>query len=698
MCTTMGNLRRGVSRALAFVLFAACGGPQEKPASEGKGGQQFAPLGIKADSKLPHQAVILGTDDKNGSTIVTLPTTNTKGVVDAMFVRMGGGQPASGGSSPVKLQTAPNPDSSVQVGIFEEMSGGTGTQWRAGVWVSAFVAANTLGKDLTDFTFSAASGGYIDGASASGLMAGGFLSLITGHAIDPTVTMTGIINPDGTIGPVGGIPEKFLGSIQKGKKRLGYPIGMRWSRSAATGEMVDLAQLAKDNGATAVEVANVYDAYTLLTGKQLPEPVPVSEKEMAVDDVTTKAIEGKYKEWQQRVGNEWAALLQLAQAGRLPTMLATMAVLAKQKAEKAEKLYQQGFIYPAYSHMLQAWVFAASATDTFDILQKIQSGNGEAALASMVSLDDLEANSAGVFEKIGAIKPSTLGSHLLMLGAFQAALRGWGFKMFAADSIQKARDVLAALASGATGLDVSSPEIAEQIVDAIAPTVLLIGRTVAETLHATQKLEFEQEQSVNYICSIPNVKRMSTSFQSAAAAGVNYFDTLIVEPLAKQAGMQLDDARQRVAMREPDYLVAYVLSRLPTAETGLPAELKKKWGDTSVGWALLSLAASEQAYFDAAELTTKYYSLSVQTDGTGRVSAVEHEKAFMNMLASAERSARASARAARIATGGIPVQAKLAFQAATIAREGDINDKLEALAGFWQASAISQTAVRLARN
>ena len=68
------------------------------------------------------------------------------------------------------------------------------------------------------------------------------------------------------------------------------------------------------------------------------------------------------------------------------------------------------------------------------------------------------------------------------------------------------------------------------------------------------------------------------------------------------------------------------------------------------------------------------------------------------MLISAERVARASARAARIATGAIPVQAKLAYQVASVQKDGDINDKLDALAGFWSSSAFSQTAVMLARN
>ena len=125
--------------------------------------------------------------------------------------------------SPVKLATAPNADGSVQVGIFEEFAGGTGSQWRAGVWVSAFVAATTLNKDLTDFTFSATSGGYIDGASASGLMAGGFLAAMTGAPVDPTATMTGMINPDGTIGPVDGHPREVHGVDRQGQEAHRLP-------------------------------------------------------------------------------------------------------------------------------------------------------------------------------------------------------------------------------------------------------------------------------------------------------------------------------------------------------------------------------------------------------------------------------------------------------------------------------------------
>jgi uncharacterized protein len=696
----MGKARKGMALASigSLVLSMSCGGGPKGGTTPTPGTSQkdFAPLTIKDDAKAKNQAVILGTDDRNGSTVLPLPLQPTRGLVDAMFVKLDP-KGATGGSTPVKLGTEPNKDGSVQVGVYEELAGGTGNQWRAGVWVSAFVAASTLGKDLTDFSFSAASGGYIDGASASGLMAGGFLATMTGVQIDQTATMTGIINPDGTIGPVMGIPEKFIGAIEKGKKKLGYPIGMRWARSEATGKEVDLVALAKEKGVQAVEVANVHEAYKLLTGKNLPEPVPVPEAEMTLDDDTVKAIGVKYQGWQKRLADEWKVLLELQQAGRLPRRLLGLGLLAQEQAEKAEKLYKQGLVAGAYAKMLTAWVYAASATDIYGIVTKVQNGDSVGAVAHLSSLDQLDQQTVDVFKKIGAIKPSTLGGHLLMIAAYQAALRSWGFKVFAKDSMGSTKELLTALGTR-TREELAAPEIAEAIVERVMPTVLLVGQTVASAQMASEELEFLTEKSVNYMCSIPNIKRLSTSFQSAGAAGVNYFETLLVEPAAKQFGLTLDQARTRIAMSEPNYLVAYMLSHLQQVD-GLPKDMKLLWGENSPQWNLLALAGSELAYYHSAELIAKYYSLGLKTDPTtGRATGVEHEKAFMNMLASAERSARASARAARIATGAIPVQAKLAYQQAQIAREGDMTDKMDALSQYWMSSAYSQTAVMLARN
>jgi uncharacterized protein len=683
--------------ALATVLAVSCGSGQHGTSPETQPRViTYGPLGLKADAKQPNQAVILGTDDKNGSTVIPLPSAQSKATVDALYVQMGGAAIAVGGITPVKLATAPNPDQTVQVGLYEEFNGGTGPQWRAGVWVAAIVASTVLGKDLTDFTFSASSGGYIDGASASGLMAGGFLAAMTGAPIDPKVTMTGIINPDGTIGPVGGIPEKFLGSIEKGKKRLGFPIGMRKAKSEVTGEDVDLVELAKKHGAEAVEIADVHEAYKLLTGKELPEPVPVSEADMALDKGTAAALEDKYKDWQKRLAQEWSSIVQLDSAGKLPAVLGAMRDYTKNYSDLAESLHKKGRVSAAYQRMLYAWTFATATNSTYDILGKVRKGDVSGAIAELNTLDALGKNQEAVFRKIGALRPKTLGGHLQMMAAFKTALRSYVYRQLAEQITLQTIAYLQTLSKESPTV-LGSAATGDAVVAALAPTLLYLGRTSAETTLALQQLEFEKEDSVMYMCSIPNVQRMATSFSSASAAGVTYFDTMVLDELSKGAGITADEARNRFSVVEPDYLAAYMMTKLSDSE-GLPKELKTAWGEKSLAWGLMSLAGSEIAYYDSAELIAKYYSLGVHTDENNKVDSIMFESAFTNMLASAERNARANARAARIAAGAIPVQAKLAYEIAVALRDGDLNDKVEALGEFWTSSSFSQTAVMLARN
>nr|HEX4313239.1 S16 family serine protease [Kofleriaceae bacterium] len=687
-------------RALGLVLLAACGSSQHATGGGGSGAAQLGPattktyavLGAKADAKAGGQAVILGTDDHNGSTVLPLPNASSKAVVDAMWVKLGGTEPPSGGSTPVKLATAPNVDGSVQVGVYEDTAGGVGPQWRAGVWMSAFVAATTLGKDLTDYTFSAASGGYIDGASASGLMAGGFLAAMTGADVDPTVTMTGIINPDGTIGPVGGIPEKFAGSIAKGKKKIGFPIGMRYARSEASGEMVDLVELAKKQNVEAVEVANVQEAYHLLTGKTLPQTLPVTEADMTLDASTSTALEGKYVEWQHKLAGKWDEILKLEQAGRLPPSLEQLRDRAKRTAELAEKLHDKHLVAAAYAKILEAWADTDAASQAYDLARKVESGDIKSAIADIAAIQSQDDQTKKVFETIGAIKPKTLGGHLQMMAAFQAALRAWGAQVFAKQSVAQATSYLSSL-DGTPPAELQSPEAEESIVSSIVPAIALAAKMRTQSELALQIIDVEKEDSVSYLCSIPNMKRLSTSFRSAGGAAVNYFDELLLGG----AGGFGDYAKQQIAMIEPDYLNAMIGTHLQDWE-GLPQQLKKEWGDNSFAWNLLELAASELAYYNASALIAKYYSLGIETAHDGQIVRVERDKAFANMLATAERAARSSARGARIAAGAIPVQAKLSYQLAEVEKDGDLGQRVEALGELWTANAYAQTAVMLARN
>ncbi len=664
--------------ALACLLLS-CGAPQKPTTSDQASAvKTYSPLGIKSDAKAPNQALILGTDGKDGSTIIPLPVAPGNAAVDAIVVQ-GDGKNVVASLSAVKLATAPNRDGSLHLD-------------GSGAWLGALVAASTLNKDLTDFTFSAT--GNVD-ASASGLIAAGFLAAITGAPIDPAATLIGMIDPDGTIGPVDAVPERLRAAIESGKKRIGYPTGMRNATSTKTGDTVDLVALAKAHGAEAVEIADVHAAYKLLTGRTLPAPQPVTVADMAFDASTKAALDAKYKQWQQRLAAQWGAILQLESAGRLPALLVYLRDSSKRLALSAERMHKDGALAAAYSRMAVAAVYATSANQIYDVLASVQTSKLDRATAALDKLDALEQQTAEALQKIGALQPSSLGGHLQMLAAFRAALRGYVYKDFATHALARTKQYVKALA-GTPAATLGSEQTAEAVVAQVGPTILYVAKTTAETTLALDQLELANASDVSYAASIPDLLRLATSLQSAGAAGVGYIDATLVEPHAQRAKLSVDDARLAIAAHEPDYLVALMTSKLASLDGA--KQLADAWGQDSLAWALFSLAGGELAHLHAATLLAKYDSLGVELDGSLEARRVAHEKALAGLLAAAERNARTNAHAARIATGAIPVQARLAYQLGSAEKNGTLADKLDALAQFWSSSAHSQTAVMLARN
>ena len=114
-----------------------------------------------------------------------------------------GGGSCGGSTLRVKIAADPNPAHEIQVGFFESSSGAIGDQMNASGWLSALVGAELADADLRDYRLSYSWSGLVDGPSAGGLMTSGVLALMRGESLLGDATMTGTINPDGTIGPVG---------------------------------------------------------------------------------------------------------------------------------------------------------------------------------------------------------------------------------------------------------------------------------------------------------------------------------------------------------------------------------------------------------------------------------------------------------------------------------------------------------------
>src|SRR6201995_2349975 len=111
----------GISRgavALALCAAPACGPAQGPVRPTPLAGRtvRYQPLEMQRDARQPGQAVILGTDDANGSTVLAIPVATTTVVVHAMT----GG--SAGELQPIVLTSASRapgavpPISPVQVG------------------------------------------------------------------------------------------------------------------------------------------------------------------------------------------------------------------------------------------------------------------------------------------------------------------------------------------------------------------------------------------------------------------------------------------------------------------------------------------------------------------------------------------------------------------------------------------------------
>jgi len=125
----------------------------------------------------------------------------------------------------------------------------------------------------------------IGGPSAGAIMTAAVVSLLENWEMDDKTVMTGMIDPDGSIGPIGGIPEKIDAAHSVGATRFLIPEG----QETYTEQVVETVQgifgpqlvtrqitrnvtdYAMDNyGIEVVEVADIDDVMLYFTGHEIP--------------------------------------------------------------------------------------------------------------------------------------------------------------------------------------------------------------------------------------------------------------------------------------------------------------------------------------------------------------------------------------------------------------------------------------------
>ncbi|MCB0094483.1 MAG: hypothetical protein KDE46_02130 [Caldilineaceae bacterium] len=166
----------------------------------------------------------------------------------------------------------PNPQAKLRLAFLESEVTAAGPLWRIAGWTAVMFSSLLLAVDPDAYRVTFDIEGSIDGPSAGALITSAVLACLLGDAIQPHITMTGTLHPDGTIGPVGGIYYKLQGAADAGFKSVLIPQGQRWEQVAELDEKVDLIAHGRALGLTVREVSTIFEAYKALTQRDLPQP------------------------------------------------------------------------------------------------------------------------------------------------------------------------------------------------------------------------------------------------------------------------------------------------------------------------------------------------------------------------------------------------------------------------------------------
>lgn len=606
--------------------------------------------------------------------------------VDFLWVKKSGVNPKAleGGTSPATIKVELS-DSGMHVGVFESKPGGTGDMWRAAMWVAALTGTLNVQHNPLDYRYSVETQtllGRVDGPSAGGLFAVAIMAALTGNVIRSDATMTGSVNPDGSVGPVGGIAQKLAAAGKSGKKRFCFPVGQRFEEDPLTGKNVDIQALAEKAGMEVVEVEDLSQAFLCLTDKKAINVDAVRRSQMSLSSAAFDLFKKKSDLWLKRCQEAYTQSQKLEKNETLDRMW----TIATDDYDDADALLKEGLVAAAYWKAVTAYVTARTTLLSAAMLGMMKKNPAEALRIFETVEKDAKKTLDEVFAALAAVAPQNISQVTAMLDAYEAAITSLVSREFARmqyvqiqlqlrQTIKKggdAKELLALLASLYRPLsELALVEVNAQM--------------------ALDNLELMKLQEKSRKTRLARVDDIAGLFQGAASANIEYFDSIFVREVAGRVGKPEEMVSAVLLEKEPNYRTAQFNLKLPDsgkmeyAKEGIPSSMAK-------------LAGALSSFFASSTLVAKFYSIGIKFDKAGNSVGVEREKALISTLALAEEKARENAAMAEKFAGEIPESARIAYQIGMVLRDRtSYIDKLDALEHFWRSSVWSQVAVHLAR-
>ncbi|MEM3995957.1 MAG: S16 family serine protease [Pyrobaculum sp.] len=218
-------------------------------------------------------------------------TTYTVKVSSAVINALAVG-PEGGSVLPIKVTLLTPGDGRAYVAGVPEAGEGFGPSAQ----IALYVASRLAGVPYTNYTALLrvlGNDAQVGGPSASGYITVAMFALMKGLQLRNDTAMTGIILPDGLIGPVGGVSQKVQAAAGQGVKTVLVPIG-----EAPAGV----------SGVRVVEVGTVEDAVYYLTGYKVQSPPPSTVDDSAFRQISKDLFDAIYSYYNKTVGRGYVDL------------------------------------------------------------------------------------------------------------------------------------------------------------------------------------------------------------------------------------------------------------------------------------------------------------------------------------------------------------------------------------------------------
>ena len=565
-----------------------------------------------------------------------------------------GGTSSTGSTNAFTVSYGKVGGSDFRVGFSEDEVAGSGDQWQAAGWNAAAVATLLNGAPLSGVRVDYDINGRIDGPSAGALMTVGLLSLMRGDKIKPGVTMTGTINPDGTVGPVGGIPYKVDGAKQAHAKTMLIPLGQRNSADDR-GKLVDVVDIGDQKGVHVREVADIYDAYKAFTGKTLPRPKPASSVSLGGDDsrrIKAK-VKGQLASFEASAG-EFNSLTPSVQ-----NALTSITSSANDSHTQAQKLTGEGLQAGAYNQALEAAAYANAAVKTGQLVQVYLTQGADAFTEQVKASAAIDGKVEALVDELKAFKPKTVSDASDLISAYSNAIDAISLSNYAENVISSA---------------------ARQTDPSQALEKAIVGAVLYE-------LAGTQVQGTNDIFEIgkgaggtklskASLGPVAAFFRKAAEANLSAFNSLIVDPQAQEAGVSADAGRE--AFRSNDFDYALAQSSLGVLNGGLD-----KYLGTAKTANYAKLGGAVQLYTRTSQLLAKYDSLG-EVNRDLEVTGISNDQAMQSALDLGRSQVQRGVGVLRSKKVS-PTLVVGAYEIAGVDAQGGASDKLDALGEYLSA-------------